>query len=128
MRGEELEEAFVGYSGIYGDRLYAIKSSACEMGFPYLTGREQGSMLRSGDGFGEDGFVGRTLGLGSRVQVTIVERDPRCKMITLNPDTTEMNPKVLQIVGRGHGGKAGVYGAVLVKGKVRRGDSIIVHD
>jgi uncharacterized protein len=41
MRGEELSEAFVGFSGVYGDRLFAFKSSACPEGFPYLTGREQ---------------------------------------------------------------------------------------
>jgi len=41
MRGEELEEIFVGYAGIYGDRLYAFKSSAAPKGFPFLTGREQ---------------------------------------------------------------------------------------
>ena len=40
MRGEELEEAFVGFSGVYGDRLYAFKSSAAPKGFPYLTGRD----------------------------------------------------------------------------------------
>ncbi len=34
MRGEELEEAFVGFSGVYGDRLYAFKSSAAPKGFP----------------------------------------------------------------------------------------------
>jgi hypothetical protein len=31
MRGEELGEAFVGFSGVYGDRLYAFKSSAWKM-------------------------------------------------------------------------------------------------
>src|SRR6266851_7991066 len=45
MRGEELEEAFVGFSGMYGDRLFAFKSSAAPQGFPYLTGREQEEML-----------------------------------------------------------------------------------
>jgi uncharacterized protein YcbX len=45
MRGEELEEAFVGFSGVYGDRLFAFKSSAAPKGFPYLTGREQEEML-----------------------------------------------------------------------------------
>jgi hypothetical protein len=242
MRGEELAEAFIGFSGVYGDRLYAFKSTACEKGFPYLTGREQAQMLlfrpafrdptlaskpinlaaaesetpglnpcfddpanltldvetpsgevlaiedptlmrllrqglednhdltllrsdraltdcrpvslislqtvdqlgaeigtsidlrrfraniymnlESGEGFGEDNLVGRTLSVGSKVQMTILERDPRCKMITLDPDTAEMNPKVLQKVGRGHGGRAGVYGAVLVEGMVFRGDKI----
>lgn len=45
MRGEELREAFVGFSGVYGDRLYAFRSSAAPKGFPYLTGREQQEML-----------------------------------------------------------------------------------
>ena len=41
MRGEELDEAFIGFSGVYGDRLFAFKSTGCPKGFPYLTGREQ---------------------------------------------------------------------------------------
>lgn len=41
MRGEELDEAFAGFSGIYGDRLFAFRSSAKHKGFPYLTAREQ---------------------------------------------------------------------------------------
>src|SRR5207247_6134440 len=46
MRGEELDEMFAGYSGVYGDRLFAFKSAASPRGFPYLTGREQQEMLR----------------------------------------------------------------------------------
>src|SRR6266511_1368839 len=46
MRGEELREAFVGFAGVYGDRLYAIRSSRAPVGFPYLTARELGAMLR----------------------------------------------------------------------------------
>jgi uncharacterized protein len=45
MRGEELEEAFVGFPGVYGDRYYAFRSSGAPKGFPWLTGREQGAML-----------------------------------------------------------------------------------
>ena len=41
MRGEELREAFVGFPGVYGDRLYAFRSSAAPKGFPYLTGRSR---------------------------------------------------------------------------------------
>ena len=36
MRGEELEEAFMGFPGVYGDRYFAFKSSASPKGFPYL--------------------------------------------------------------------------------------------
>ena len=242
MRGQELEEAFVGFSGVYGDRLYAFKSAASPEGFPYLTAREQkqmllyrprflhpekaaqpinlehaqelkpgltplyavpddfvvevetpaGEVLEVGDpaltqtlregmgveheltllrsdrsmtdcrpislfaiqtarqigeelgseidkrrfraniyvdleserGFGEDGYVGRVLHIGSKAVISILERDPRCAMITLDPDTAESNPKVLRIVAQGHENKAGVYGAVLVEGMIRQGDEI----
>jgi hypothetical protein len=46
MRGEELEEAFVGFGGIRGDRRFAFRSSANGEEFPYFTGREQRQMLR----------------------------------------------------------------------------------
>src|SRR4029077_140317 len=46
MRGEELQEVFVGFPGVYGDRVYAFRSSAAPKGFPYLTAREQEAMLR----------------------------------------------------------------------------------
>ena len=46
MRGEELDEIFVGYPGVYGDRLFAFTSSAAPKGFPYFTGREQRQMIR----------------------------------------------------------------------------------
>jgi uncharacterized protein YcbX len=45
MRGEELQEAFVGFPGVYGDRLYAFQSSAAPKGFPWLTAREQEAMI-----------------------------------------------------------------------------------
>ena len=45
MRGEQLHEVFVGFPGVYGDRLYAFRSSAAPKGFPWLTGREQEAML-----------------------------------------------------------------------------------
>src|SRR2546430_17559180 len=46
MRGEEVDAAFMGFAGIYGDRLFAFRSAASPKGFPYLTGREQQEMLR----------------------------------------------------------------------------------
>src|SRR4026209_134338 len=46
MRGEELDEAFAGYSGVYGDRLFAFKSSANQRGFPFFTGRDKRQMIR----------------------------------------------------------------------------------
>jgi uncharacterized protein len=242
MRGTELEEAFLGFSGVYGDRLFAFRNSAGPKGFPYLTGREQEELLlyrprfrhpdkaakppnlseaesiapginplfadaadlaidvetpsgevlgvhdpallgllnkRIGDGhvltllrseramtdcrpislfsiqtgrhlgdeigttidkrrfraniymdlgsaggFAEDTYVGRTLRIGPKVVVSVLERDPRCKMITLDPDTVEPNAQLLRTINQAHDNKAGVYGAVLVEGTIRRGDVI----
>ena len=45
MRGEEVEQAYVGFAGVYGDRLFAFKSTGSSAGLPYLTGREQARML-----------------------------------------------------------------------------------
>ena len=45
MRGEELSEAFVGFAGVYGDRLFAFRSAGRPSGFPYLTGREEMKMV-----------------------------------------------------------------------------------
>jgi uncharacterized protein YcbX len=246
MRGEELNEAFAGFSGMYGDRLYAFRSSASPKGFPYLTAREQRKLLQycprfrypdkaarpinlteaesmapglnplyadatdlmvdvvapagqtlaiddpalmrllrdtvpgapdltlvrsdraltdcrpvslvslqttrhlgeeigtpvdrrrfranmyldfnTAGGFPEDGLVGRSVRLGSKVVISILERDPRCAMITLDPDTGESRPELLRQVAQAHNGMAGVYGAVLVEGLVRQGDTVELLD
>jgi len=242
MRGEELDELFAGFSGIYGDRLFAFKSSASPKGFPYLTAREQRRLLQyrprfrypdkaarptnlteaesmganplSADfselmvdvetpgggalaiddpalldalradidekhrltlmrseramtdcrpvsifslqsarqlaeetgmpmdkrrfranvyvdlavagGFPENEFVGRSLRIGPKAVVSVLERDPRCMMITLDPDTGEKEPAILKKVAQAHDGMAGVYGAVLVEGTLHKGDPVEV--
>jgi uncharacterized protein len=242
MRGEELDEMFAGYAGVYGDRLFAFTTSASPKGFPYFTGREQRHMLRywprfrspdtaarpinqseaktlspllnpvsaspaelmldveapdgktfaiddpaliealraglekdkhqltllrsdramtdclpvsifavqtakklgeetgvtidkrrfranvyvdltDAEGFAEDQFVGKSLRLGE-VVVSILARDTRCAMITLDPDTSEKNPAILKQVAQAHEAKAGVYGAVLTEGMIRKGDVV----
>jgi uncharacterized protein YcbX len=80
--------------------------------------------LDAAAGFAEDEFVGRTLRIGSKTTIAILERDPRCRMITLDPDTGAENLAILQQVMQDHNGMAGVYGAVLVEGTVRAGDDI----
>jgi uncharacterized protein YcbX len=246
MRGEELDEIFAGFAGVYGDRLFAFESSASPKGFPFFTGREQRQMIRyrprfrapskaaqpvnwseaeklgsgvtpisasadelmidvetpdgktfaindpaligcicagsdgkheltllrsdnaitdcrplsifalqtarklgeesgvdvdkrrfranvyldldSADGFAEDNFVGKSLRIGPRVVVSIVGRDARCMMITLDPDTAEKTPALLKTVAQAHNGFAGVYGAVLAQGMIRKGDSVELLD
>src|ERR1700704_1763025 len=246
MRGQELNEMFAGYAGVYGARLFAFTSSASPKGFPYFTGREQRQMLRyrprfrhpekaarpinlteaeslppganpvsatpaelmidvetpdgetlaidnpkliemlragiddkhqltllrsdramtdcrplsifavqsarklggeigiavdkrrfranvyldftSSDGFAEDEFVGRSLRIGSKVVISVLERDARCMMITLDPDTAEKTPAILKQVAQAHDGMAGVYSAVLVEGTLRKGDPVELLD
>ncbi len=247
MAGEELTEAFVGFSGVYGDRCYAFRDSAAREGFPYLNanvqqrmllyhprfrhperaaappnlaaasaiepgvtpanpepgdmaldvltprgevvaiddpklfgmlleglrGEHQLTLVRSdraltdcrpvslislqtvrqvegelgsgvidkrrfranvyfdlaaGGGFGEDVWVGKRLRLGSKAVVAVLERDPRCKLISLDPDTGAHDPEVLRKVAQGHGACAGVYCAVLVEGVIAKGDPIEVID
>jgi uncharacterized protein YcbX len=78
------------------------------------------------DPFYELSLVGKTLKIGDWLEVMIVERDPRCSMITLDPDTAEPTPKLLQHLARKHSGDAGVFAAVLKRGRVNQGDPIIL--
>ena len=80
--------------------------------------------LTSSDGFAEDNFVGHSLRIGSKVIVSVLERDPRCMMITLDPDTAEKTAAILKQVAQAHTGMAGVYGAVMVEGMLRKGDPV----
>ena len=84
--------------------------------------------LGSSTGFDENALVGRTLRIGPKAVISILQRDLRCKMITIDPDTAELNAEVHRRVARAHGGSAGVYGAVLVEGMVGRDDDIELID
>ena len=84
--------------------------------------------LCSDQGFGEDSFVGHPLRVGSEVVLAVVDRDPRCKMITLDPDTAEANPEVMKRVARAYESRAGVYATVLEPGTIRNGDLVYLAD
>jgi MOSC domain len=53
-------------------------------------------------GFAEDSYVGRTLRIGPKVVISVLQRDPRCKMITIDPDTAQPNPQILRTVNQTH--------------------------
>ena len=84
--------------------------------------------LGTAPGFGENACVGHKVQIGPKVVVCVLERDPRCQMITLDPDTANPNPEILRTVARGHDGTAGVYGAVLAEGIIRSGDAVEILD
>ncbi len=79
-------------------------------------------------GFAEDALVGRRLRVGSRAEIIVLERDPRCKMISLDPETGEHNPQILRVVAKRHAANAGVYCAVLIEGILKAGDTIELLD
>jgi hypothetical protein len=79
-----------------------------------------------GDAFYEQTLVGKTLKVGAELELAIVERDPRCTMITLDPDTADATPRLLRHLARNHDGNAGVFAAVLQRGRVNKGDPIFL--
>ncbi|MGD0405001.1 MAG: MOSC domain-containing protein, partial [Candidatus Acidiferrales bacterium] len=67
----------------------------------------------------EDDLIGHELQIGDTVTLQLVKKDERCVMITLDPETAEPAPEVLQTVALRHQGCLGVYAAVLREGVVR---------
>jgi uncharacterized protein YcbX len=74
--------------------------------------------------FRENELVGRTLQIGERVRLAILERDPRCKIIVIDPDTAEIDRRVMRHIVKAYDGLLGVYAATLVEGIARKGDPI----
>ena len=107
--------------------LQTVRQVEAELGIPIDKRRFRANIylnLASGHGFAEDELVGRKLRIGSSAVIMVLERDPRCNMISLDPDTGEHNPAVLRKVVQLHANLAGVYCAVLVEGVLTKGDSI----
>ncbi len=106
--------------------LQTIKQIESELSLPVDKRRFRANIYFNveGGGFAEDSFVGRRLRIGSKATVMVLERDPRCKMISLDPDTGEHNPEFLRKVAQAHSNLAGVYCATLVEGLLKKGDAI----
>lgn len=75
----------------------------------------------------EESLIGKRIKIGERVELIVAKRDMRCKIITLDPETAEATPKVLEVVARRYEGCAGVYAVVLREGVIRRGDQVFVE-
>lgn len=82
----------------------------------------------SASGFYENELVNRRLRVGERLEIMILELDPRCKSITIDPDTAETQSRLLRHIARKYDGFAGVYAAVLKEGTVKAGDEIYLFD
>lgn len=81
----------------------------------------------AGERFPEERWVGRVLALGdgedgARLRVTA--HDTRCKMITLDPETAQAEPRVLEEVIRSRDECAGVYCIPARLGAIRVGQPV----
>ena len=111
--------------------LQTIAQIGNELGFAIDKRRFRANIyfdIASGEGFGEYASVGRRLRIGPKVEIMVLERDPRCKMISLDPETGEHNPAILKQVAKAHEADAGVYCAMLVEGMIKKGDAIELLD
>lgn len=79
------------------------------------------------EAYSEDAWVGGTLTFGEdpdAAVLAITNRDERCAMINLDPDTAERDPTILKSVVRERDNKAGVYGTVLRRGRLKVGQTL----
>jgi len=81
-------------------------------------------MASSERGFVENGWVGRTLSLGSEVRIKVTGPCPRCVMTTLPQGDLPRDPGILRTAAKHNQVNVGVYAAVLRGGTIRRGDAV----
>lgn len=76
--------------------------------------------------YAEDAWVGRRLVIGSSTGAALwlTQRDPRCAIVNLDPDTAAAEPKVLETIVRSRRNLAGIYGATVRPGEVSPGATV----
>ena len=80
----------------------------------------------SDEPFPEDAWVGSVLRIGG-LAMRVDQRDARCVMITVDPQTTERTPAILRTVAQELDGCLGVYGSVVEPGRVALGDAVVLE-
>jgi uncharacterized protein len=81
--------------------------------------------------FGEDRFVGTRLHVGPSAVLEIIERIPRCRVVTHDPDAPGVEEpafKIMKALDRFHQGRAGVYARIVTPGTIRLSNAIRVVD
>jgi uncharacterized protein YcbX len=77
--------------------------------------------------FEEDEWVGGVLSFGETNEsaaIGITNRDERCAMVNLDPDSARPAAEMLKTIVRVRDNKAGVYGTVTRRGRITVGQSI----
>lgn len=73
--------------------------------------------------FAEDAWVGHELRIGD-ARVRVDQRDPRCVVITVDPDTGVRDPEILRVVAQQRENCLGVYGTPVSPGSIAVGDPV----
>jgi hypothetical protein len=77
-------------------------------------------------GFYEDELVGKRIRVGDDVEFLVEEKNLRCKFISIDPSTAEVEPFIFKHVLKERKGYLGIYMKVLREGVVREGAKIEV--
>lgn len=81
--------------------------------------------------FAEDEWIGKRIRIGKTAMVQIIERIPRCRVVTLspiNPDFEEPLVDIMKTLDKSHQGRAGVYGKIVQSGIVLVNDELLIVD
>ncbi len=76
------------------------------------------------DGFAENEWIGKRLGIGADVRVQITGGCPRCVMTTLPQADLPKDPGILRAAAQHNNVHVGVYADVIRGGRVQRGDRV----
>ena len=74
--------------------------------------------------FEEETWAGHLLRIGDQVLTGVTQRDTRCMMVNLDPESGSQDPRVLRTITQGHERQAGIYANVVRPGVIRVGDPI----
>jgi uncharacterized protein len=77
-------------------------------------------------GFPEDGWLGAVLRIGS-MRMRVDRQDPRCVVITVDPDRLDSSPAVLRTVVQQRQTLLCVYGSTVTPGAVAVGDDVVLE-
>lgn len=86
--------------------------------------------LRDHQAFAEHKLTSQTLQVGGEngPLIRVLERIPRCRIVSLDPETIEADPTLLRHLAKHHEGRIGVYARVLKPGLLRIGDPVFRAD
>ena len=80
--------------------------------------------VKGTEGFVEDGWIGKVLGIGREVRVRVTGPCPRCVMTTLPQGDLPQDGGILRTAAKQHGVNVGVYASVIRGGIIRRADQV----